>query len=178
MLDLHYIMQRPSKEDFLAAAHYLTQNTDELVGVFTFFTSGTTKERNRSAWLLHQVSDADATVFYDWHKNILAHAPQAKTDAEKRFTTRLFGLHGLPADEDLQGKLLQQTFDWILNPKESIATKANCLEILYQFTKTHPEIENELRAIIADQYDRSSAAFKARAQMVLKRLATTTKKMK
>ncbi len=170
MLDLHYIMQRPSKEEFLAAAEYLTKNTEELSNVFAFFTSGTTKERNRSAWLLQQASDVDATVFYPWHKTIIAHALNAKTDAEKRFTTRLFSLHGLPTNHDLKGQLLQQTFDWLINPKESIAVKVHCLEILYRFTKIHPEIEHELREIITDQYERSSAAFKARARMVLKRL--------
>jgi hypothetical protein len=82
-------------------------------------------------------------------------------------------MHGLPNGEKLQSQLLEITFDWLLNPKESIAVKANSLTVLHRFCKIHPELENELRAIIADQYERSTAAFQSRAKHILRDLNPT-----
>ena len=138
--------------------------------LWTYFTEGKKTDRTRSAWIFHQLSDAAPALFKTWQKRFLAHAEVAKTDAEKRFISRLFSMHGLPDGEALQSDLLKLTFDWLLDPKESIAVKANSLTVLHRFCKIHPELENELRAIIADQYERSTAAFQSRAKHILRDL--------
>ncbi len=160
-------MQNPSRHTYEDAVLSVLESPEELEILFGYFTKGNTTDRNRSAWLLHHISDGNPNAFVPHHAMLLAHAPNAKTDAEKRFIARLFAKHGVPNGEKLQGLLLKQAFDWLLEPKESIAVKANCLDVLHRFCKIHPEIENELRTIIADQYPTSTAAFKVRAKRIL-----------
>ena len=61
-------------------------------------------------------------------------------------------------------------FDWLINPKTKVASKAYSMSVLYwlgtEFTWIHPE----LKLILEQQYLQSSAAYKARARMVLKKL--------
>jgi hypothetical protein len=166
----HLMTNRPDREEFLEAAECLIKFPEDIAVLYDYFTSGSIKDRNRSAWLLHHASDLDASIFKPWHGRIIDYAPKAKTDAEKRFIMRLFGKHGLPEGEEQQGKLLKLTFDWILDPNESIAVNAFCLTTLHRFCKIHPELENELREIIADQFPNSTAAFKSRAKHILKDL--------
>jgi hypothetical protein len=161
------LMQNPSRQAYEDAVLSVLESPEELKILFNYFTTGSTTDRNRSAWLLHHISDGNPNLFVPHHAMLLAHAKHAKTDAEKRFIARLFAKHGLPNGEKLHGLLLKQAFDWLLEPKESIAVKANCLDILHQFCKIHPEIENELRTIIAEQFKNSTAAFKVRAKRIL-----------
>jgi hypothetical protein len=163
-------MLNPSRKTYEEAVLHILEFPEEIGILWKYFSMGSLKDRNRSAWLMHHISDADHTVFKPWHKRLLTHAEGAKTDAEKRFISRLFSKHGLPNGESLQSQLLKITFDWLLEPKESIAVKANSLTVLHHFCKIHPELENELRAIIADQYERSTAAFQSRAKHILKDL--------
>ncbi len=170
MPDYQDLMRYPNRQTYEEAVVHILEYPDEIEILWKYFTSGTVKERNRSAWLLHHLSDTRAEILKPWHPRLLAHTAVAKTDAEKRFISRLFSMHGLPNGEKLQSQLLEITFNWLLDPKESIAVKANSLTVLHRFCKIHPELENELRAIIADQYERSTAAFQSRAKHILRDL--------
>ncbi len=167
MPDYEDLMRNPNRHTYEDAVLSALESPEELKILFGYFTTGSTTDRNRSAWLLHHISDANPNVFVPHHAMLLTHAPKAKTDAEKRFIARLFAKYGLPKDEELQGLLLKQAFDWLHHPKESIAVKANCLDIIHHYAKKHTEIETELRAIIAHQNPTSTAAFKVRAKRIL-----------
>ena len=170
MPDYAHLMNQPDREEYLDAALYIQEYPEDIEILFGYFTSGSIKDRNRSAWLMHHVGDLNPVVFKSWHNRLLDYAPKAKTDAEKRFIMRLFAKHGLPDGEALQGRLLKLAFDWVTDPKESIAVNAYCLTTIHRFCKIHPELENELRTIIAEQFPRSSAAFKSRARHILRDL--------
>ena len=166
----HLMTNRASRKEYEEAVLYLMEFPEDMEILWTYFITGKKTDRTRSAWIYQQLSDAAPALFKPWQHRFLAHAKTAKTDAEKRFISRLFSMHGLPHGEKLQSELLEITFDWLLEPKESIAVKANSLTVLHHFCKIHPELENELRAIIADQYERSTAAFQSRAKHILKDL--------
>jgi hypothetical protein len=170
MPDYDELMRNPNRITYEDAALYIQEYPEDIEILFGYFTTGSIKDRNRSAWLMHHVSDLNPAVFKPWQGRLIDYAPKAKTDAEKRFIMRLFAKHGLPDGEALQGRLLQLAFNWVTDPKESIAVNAYCLTTLHRFCKIHPELESELRAIIADQLPRSSAAFKSRARHILQDL--------
>ena len=143
MPDYKDLMQNPNRQTYEEAVQYVLEYPEDLETLFGYFKTGSVKDRNRSAWLLHHISDANPALFAPHHNMLLQYSAKAKTDAEKRFIARLFAKHGLPKAEREKGLLLNQAFNWLLNPKESIAVKANCLDILYRFTTFHPEIETE-----------------------------------
>jgi len=138
----HLMTSRASRKEYEEAVLHLLEFPEDMEVLWRYFTTGKTQERTRSAWVLQQLSDANHAIFVPWQKRFIIYSPQAKTDAEKRFISRLFSKHGLPKQEELQGKLLDQTFTWLLDLGESIA----------------------------DQLPNSTAAFKSRATHILKDL--------
>lgn len=170
MIDYPSLMQSCSRQEFDEAVLILLENPEEINKALKFFESGSTKERNRIAWLLHHLSDLDASVLVPHHQFFIAHAQHSTNDAEKRFISRLFANHGLPNGEVLQGQLLDLVFKWVNDFSESIAVKVNALSVIHRFCKIHPELENELRTIIADQLPNSGPAFQSRSKRILKAL--------
>ena len=61
-------------------------------------------------------------------------------------------------------------FDYVMDPMEKPAIKANALTVLQNLAKQYPEIRNELRLIIQSQWEHESAAFRSRAAKILKSL--------
>jgi len=61
-------------------------------------------------------------------------------------------------------------FDWLINPTTKVATKAYSMSILYWLGKEFTWIYPELKLILNQHYQQESAAYKARARMVLKKI--------
>ena len=55
-------------------------------------------------------------------------------------------------------------FDYIASPVEAVAVKAFALTILQKIAQYYPEIMDEVKIIIEDQWEVESPAFKSRAK--------------
>ena len=110
MIDYQQLMHSCSRQEFEEAVLEMVENPSEINNALTYFKTGTTKERNRISWLLHHVSDTDASVLQPYHGYFINYGRQSKNDAEKRFISRLFANHGLPHGSELQGQLLDAGF--------------------------------------------------------------------
>lgn len=62
------------------------------------------------------------------------------------------------------GILMHACFNYIQNPKETIAVQAFALGILYKFSRFYPKIVPEIKAIVAERLPNASAAFRSRAK--------------
>ncbi len=89
-------------------------------------------------------------------------------DAVKRNTIRL--LQEIQIPEKYQGDVMNICFDFLISPTEKPAIKAFSLTVLENLSKEHPEIKQELKTVIEDRWDYETAAFKARARKILKKL--------
>ena len=76
--------------------------------------------------------------------------------------------HKIP--KKLQGKLIDVCFNLILLPNEKVAVKTHAMQCIANIAKEHRELIPELRSAIEDQLPKTTAAFNARARMVLKAL--------
>jgi hypothetical protein len=86
-----------------------------------------------------------------------------------RSIAKVLWLAGVP--EEIEGEAIDTLFKWLLDPKVIVSTKAYSLSAIAKMTTKYPELKNELLLVIEDQMDKSSAAFKARARMVMKEIA-------
>ena len=89
-------------------------------------------------------------------------------DAVKRNTMRL--LQSVDIPKRYQGTVMDTCFNYIATPGEPVAIKAFSLTVLEGLASQYPEIIPEIKLLIAENYDRETAAFKSRARRLLKKL--------
>ncbi|MBL0329184.1 MAG: hypothetical protein IPP64_07160 [Bacteroidetes bacterium] len=76
--------------------------------------------------------------------------------------------HEIP--KKLQGKLITVCFDLMLSPTEKVVMKVHAMQCIANIAKEHRELIPELKSAIEDQLPKTTAAFAARAKMVIKKL--------
>lgn len=73
------------------------------------------------------------------------------------------------SDKQIQ-LIFEKCFDWIIDEKEKVASKAYAIRGLYEFGKKKDWIYPELKRILADDYSKHSYAYKAVAKEILKKI--------
>lgn len=87
-------------------------------------------------------------------------------DAIKRNTVRL--LQHVEIPQTYQGQVMNVCFKYLEAPNEAVAIKAFALTVLGNLAKTYPEIIPEIKLLIEAQMPHQTAAFKSRANRLLK----------
>jgi hypothetical protein len=91
-----------------------------------------------------------------------------KIDGIKRNILNALFTQKIP--KQLQGKIVNICFDFILSPSETVAVKVISLDIISKFIKDYPELKNELKAAIEDQLPKTTIAFRSKGSKILKKL--------
>ena len=122
----------------------------------------------RAAWLLAKVNIKHPELLKPYIPLFIDTIQTFHIDGIKRNISLVLASHKIP--EKLQGKLLNYCFDFMLSPTETVVVKVHAMQTIANIAKQHPEIIHELKAAIEDQIPKTTAAFHARARMILKRL--------
>ena len=72
-------------------------------------------------------------------------------------------------DDQQKDKIIELHFDWLLNDS-LVATKANCLSVLYTLKNHNEWLRTELMAAIEQLIPENTIAFKSRGEKILKKL--------
>lgn len=67
-------------------------------------------------------------------------------------------------------QITESCFDWLISEDRKVATKAYSIRTLYELGKKHDWINPELQRILSDDYHKHSAAYKAVAREILKKI--------
>ncbi|MFL5763102.1 MAG: hypothetical protein ACJ77K_04110 [Bacteroidia bacterium] len=73
--------------------------------------------------------------------------------------------------EKLQAKTLDICLENMLSPERTVAVKVFAMEVAFNIVKEHLELAGELKAVIEDQWDKNTVAFRARGKRILSLLA-------
>lgn len=91
-------------------------------------------------------------------------------DAIKRNTLRLLPV--VPIPEKYEGIVMDICFKYVETLHEAVAIKSFAITILGKFAKKYPEIIPELKYLIEDHVPHQTAAFKSRANKILKEFSS------
>lgn len=122
----------------------------------------------RAAWLLASVNDKHPELLKPYLSKFINDIQKFKEDAVRRNMSVVLASHQIP--KKLQGKLINVCFDLILSANEKVAMKVHAMQCIANIAKEHRELIPELKSVIEDQLSKTTAAFHARARMVLKAL--------
>ncbi|MDO9184946.1 MAG: hypothetical protein Q7W13_02965 [Bacteroidia bacterium] len=120
----------------------------------------------RASWLLSTINDKHPDLLLPYISLFISSIKKIKIDGIKR--NMLAVLASNKISKNLQGKLVNLCFDFLLSSDETVAVKVYAMQAIANIAKHHPELENELKAAIEDQLPKTTAAFHARAKRVLK----------
>ena len=88
-------------------------------------------------------------------------------NAIKRNTVRLLQAVAIP--EEYEGEIMNLCFRYVEDPAEAVAVKAFSLSVLGRLAIKYPDIIPEIQLLIHEQLSHQTAAFKRRAEDLLKR---------
>lgn len=94
--------------------------------------------------------------------------PKTKHQGLRRNYTKILMKAKIP--ESSHGVLIDILSEWILDPSTTVAVKCNGLSLLAELAKVYPALSNEIKAMIEFEWERNTAAFRARSKRILNQL--------
>ncbi|MCE9538907.1 MAG: hypothetical protein K8R85_06780, partial [Bacteroidetes bacterium] len=114
----------------------------------------------RASWLLPTINKKYPELLVPHIPLFLTSIKKIKIDGIKRNMVAVLASNTI--SKNLQGKLVNLCFDLLLSSDETVVVKVHAMQAIANITKHHPELQNELKVAIEDQWPKTSAAFHAR----------------
>lgn len=132
----------------------------------------------RSSWVLEQMFYYRKDSFLLSVEDFLnAYYIQENKSCQRHFTKIMMALTkdesgqvSIAGIHENRDKIVEITFDWLINPDTPVAVKGNCMDILLNLSYRHTWITDELRFQIHFLLKDGSAAIQSRGKRILKKL--------
>ena len=163
------ILREHSKAQTLKIVKYIGNDKKRFAELMNLFLGNTYRVTQRAAWVMSNCAEEYPELIKPYLEKMLDNLYQPVHDAVKRNTVRT--LQGITIPKKLQGKVADICFQFLCSKDETIAVKVFSMTVLYNLSKEHPDLKNELRMAIEEQMPYASAGFKSRGKKILKVLA-------
>lgn len=161
------ILKEHSKKQCERIVKYIGKDQKRFDALIAIFFNDEYRVVQRAAWPLSYSVIAHPELIKKHLKKIILNLKKPGIhNAVRRNTIRL--LQAVEIPKSLHGVIMDLCFQYIADPEEMVAVKAFSLTVLANLAKQYPEIIPELKLIIEDQLPHETAAFKSRAQKILK----------
>lgn len=163
------ILKEHSKGNCQRIIKYVGTNKSRFADLIRVYLAGPYRVTQRAAWPISYCVEGHPELVKPHLKKMLNLLKKPGIHvAVKRNTMRLLQYIDVP--KSLQGQVIDLCFGLLTNKKETVAVQVFAMTVLANISKAIPELKNELRFLIEDCLPYASAAFIARAKMVLKGL--------
>ena len=152
------------------AASFLIENPQLIEALFKAILAEDGIFSSRLARVADAIDELKSTITNPYHNQIINSLPTLKTEGVKRSLARIITRHSSPNDNELLALLINTCFNWLNNPNEAIAIKYYGMLILFNITKSVPEIKQELAFTIEELLPRSSAVINSAGKKIFKKL--------
>ncbi|MCW3089567.1 MAG: hypothetical protein JWP81_636 [Ferruginibacter sp.] len=161
------ILREHSKAQCNKITEWVGDSQTRFDELFDLFLHSEYRVTQRAAWPLSYCVNTHPYFIEKRFAELLGNLSKAGLhNAIKRNTLRI--LQNLDIPEKHQGEVMHICFQYVELPTEAVAIKAFALTILGKLAKLYPEIVPEIRLLIEEQLPHQTAAFKNRANRLLK----------
>ncbi len=162
------LLKEHSRENTILIAGWIGKDKKRFDELMQLFFHGEPKVVQRAAWAVSYCFEncKESGLPYLFEMVSYCHKPGVH-DAVKRNITRIIAHLEIPSN--LEEPLMNLGFELLINPKEAVAVRCWCMDILMALTRPYPEIKNELQHIIEDalEHQEITPAFKSKSRRVL-----------
>ncbi len=156
-----------SKQQAINVAKYACESEDNMQQLIDCLLSTDTIIAQRAAWSIGWSAKLDINSILPFlHLVIPLIERKDVHDAVIRNT--MLVLESIDIPEVYHGIVMNGCFNFIENPATAPAIKAYSMTTVYNLSKHYPEILQELKTIIENNWDNETPAFKSRGKKILK----------
>lgn len=152
---------------------YIIQNPDKLNYLMQIGLNVNDKIHFKACWSLELIFELKLEMILPFLDEFISKLPYYKNDSAKRPISKiclfLSKSKTIKLTENQETKIIETCLDWLIQD-EKVATKAYSMRTLYNFSKNHKWINEELKTILSQDFFNHSAAYKAAAKEILKKL--------
>lgn len=163
------LMLEMSRRNTDLVADLIVQKPDLAEALFQVFLRNEEPVSRRAAWVLDIVTEKHPELIGSHPDQIIGMLPVFDHDGLKRHALHMLVRSPLPTADKL-GELMTLCFDWLISPKEAVAAKVYCMELLYRMTQVEPDLKQELADSIEWRMNEETPGFKNRGRKLLKKL--------
>ena len=153
--------------------NYVFQNPEKIRFLMEIGLNEKDKIHYKACWSLELIFELQLELILPFLDDFVLKLPLYKKDTAIRPVSKicmfLSKSKTIKLTENQEVKIIEACLDWLIQDKK-VATKAYSMRALYNFSKKHPWINEELKNILSQDYSNHSAAYKAVARYVLKKL--------
>lgn len=165
---------RPIRDELSGA---VLQNPDLLPELLAVAFNIKDKNHHKACWISELVFEAKIEWLSAYLDGFCKTLPHLKNESAMRPIAKIcqFAVeHHQKHSSFLHPEHIQQTietcFDWLINPETKVATKAYAMRTLYLLGKKEDWIHPELTRILSEDASKHTAAYKAAAKDVLRKI--------
>ena len=162
------ILKEHSKVQTTKIANWIGDDEKRFAALVDLFLHDEYRVVQRAAWIVSVVAE-DQPELLAPHLNAMIKRMQQEglPTAVKRNVVRV--LQHVKIPKKLHGPVMNTCFEFLSDPKETIAVRCFSMTVLANLSKDYPEIRTELRTLIEEVLrQKASAGMRVRARDVLK----------
>lgn len=162
------LLKEHSRPNTDRIAKAIGNNPVEFKKIIELIYKGSAPLPQRASWLLSAINEQHPELLKDYLKKFVDTIENFRVDGVKRNMINVLASHKIP--EKIQGKAVDVCFRLLLSPLETVVVKTQAMQVLANIAEEYPELKQELKTAIDDQWDKNTAAFHARAKHIRKKL--------
>lgn len=163
------LLNEHSKEQAAKIAGYACAGKRNFQELINCFLDKDWRIAQRAAWSVSMAAEKNPSLMQPHIKTLVAQLDRTDVHAAViRNSVRI--LQQIEIPEAYHGDVMNACFKFIETPSTPAAIKAFSLTVLHRLSAIYPDIKAELKLIIEESYEQETAAFKSRANHLLKNL--------
>ncbi len=163
------LCKKQTKKQFRQIANFIGKDKSCFAELMKLFWGDDIQITHKAAVVLELCIEQHPELIQPWIKKMLLHLEKTNlTDALVRNTLRTLQFVDIP--DSLLGVTADKCFQLLSDKSQAVAIRVYSMTVLCNICRKEPDLKNELKLLIEEQYEYSSAAFKSRAKRTLKEL--------
>lgn len=160
------ILAEHSREQALRIATYAIQNKNQFKELMRCYMDADYRLSQRAAWSVSWAARKKPEMIQPYIGKLVTRL-QDDTVHPAVIRNAVRVLEELEIPEKYHGEVMNRCFQFLESPTTPAAIKAFSMTVLHHLSKQYPEIKQELKLIIEENWDHETPAFKSRAKKIL-----------
>lgn len=163
------LLEEHSKRQALLIAEWVGNQPDRFAELIRLMLEDEYRVAQRAAWVVtHCLNQYPQLIGPHLEAMVYNLRNSQQHDAIRRNTLRALQYVDIP--ENLWGEVADISFELLIDPNEPVAIRVFAMTVIWNICQHVPELAQELKLIIEDQWDHATAGFRSRGKKILREM--------
>lgn len=163
------LLEEHSKSQAQRIAAWIENDPERFAGLITLMLEDEYRVAQRAAWVVTHCLEKNPHLLEPHLEAMVYNLRRpGQHNAIRRNTLRALQYVDIP--EELWGETADVAFDLLIDPNEPAAIRVFAMTVIWNICQHVPELSQELKLIIEDQWEHATAGFRSRGRKILKEM--------